>query len=653
MKKRKGFWGFFGFVSISLKITLGFIAIYIFFFFNAANTIFTVRNGAAQIAEFGEVINPALDKLNAFRQMVLESQIYTFAWVHQPSEKTPEDREALREIHLNFASFRNDTEKLMKRWKGDQLQVAMDSALAQFELVIRDQQTIMEKLDENEDYFDGVTVLAAEKILDNRVVPLSKQIIEKINFITVQKNRDRTQSQSSLLQNFQSLVQFNLIMAVVLIFVGFIVTWWTRRQIVRPIKYINSVFIKLGSGEVPDDKHYPFNNDEIGEMAESADKLVHSLKEISIFAEKIGNGDYAARYQPLSEKDILGNALIEMRNNLAKVAEEEQKRKWSTEGQVLFSEILKENPEDIPQIADQVISELVRYLKANQGGLFVVAQEDNDLQSNGQEPYMSLAACYAWDKKKFLEQKVYIGDGLAGQAWQEKGSIYLDEVPEGYVQITSGLGEANPRSVLIVPLLHNEEVYGVVEIASFREFQPYEIDFVEKIAESIAATIASVRINERTRRLLAESTLMTEQMKSQEEEMRMNMEALQNAQEHSERSQREAKAKEYLLEATSIVLQTNRQFIIQSFNSLAEEKLRYDALEFEGMAIEFLFQHYEKIEKGMELLKKGGHWQDFLFLKDKHNQRIFVKVSASAIRNDQDEIARYLFILDDITDAKS
>jgi PAS domain S-box-containing protein len=131
---------------------------------------------------------------------------------------------------------------------------------------------------------------------------------------------------------------------------------------------------------------------------------------------------------------------------------------------------------------------------------------------------------------------------LAGQAWQEGDIVYLTDVPQNYVKITSGLGDANPTSVLIVPLKVNDQIFGVVEIASFSTFQDFEMEFVQKIAESIASTISSVKINAKTQHLLEESQEMTEQMRAQEEEMRQNMEELQATQEEMQRSQSETES---------------------------------------------------------------------------------------------------------------
>src|SRR5690606_29769436 len=125
--------------------------------------------------------------------------------------------------------------------------------------------------------------------------------------------------------------------------------------------------------------------------------LVNGLKATTLFAENIGKGNYASDFNPLSSQDVLGNALIDMRNNLAKVAEDDKKRNWATEGLAKFGEILRTNNNDVSKLSDEIIGNLVKYLNANQGGIYIV-----DDEMEGEEETMSMKACYAWDKKKFL-----------------------------------------------------------------------------------------------------------------------------------------------------------------------------------------------------------------------------------------------------------
>ncbi len=133
------------------------------------------------------------------------------------------------------------------------------------------------------------------------------------------------------------------------------------------------------------------------------------------------------------------------------------------------------------------------------------------------------------------EKRIEIGEGLVGQAVLEKEYIYLTNVPDNYVSITSGLGQANPKSVLIIPLKSDEKVLGVMEFASFKIFNEYEIEFLEKVGENIVASIISAQINEKTSYLLEQSQQQTEEMRAQEEEMRQNMEELQATQEEIHR----------------------------------------------------------------------------------------------------------------------
>lgn len=283
-------------------------------------------------------------------------------------------------------------------------------------------------------------------------------------------------------------------------------------------------------------------HDEIGQMFAVLNKLINRLKTLSNFSVEIGKGKFESELESLSEKDLLGNSLINMREELKKAAVEEEKRRledekrnWATQGIAKFGDILRQNNDNMEELSYNVISELVQYLEANQGGLFLINNNNED------DLFIELIACHAYDRRKFLKKRIEMKEGLAGRCVQEKVSIYLTEIPEDYIYITSGLGGSNPRSLLLVPMLLNEEIFGVIEIASFKFFEDYQIDFVEKIGESIASTFSGVRINFKTTLLLEQTKQQAEEMQAQEEEMRQNLEELQATQEQSARREEELK----------------------------------------------------------------------------------------------------------------
>ncbi|MCU0447165.1 MAG: PAS domain S-box protein [Microscillaceae bacterium] len=299
--------------------------------------------------------------------------------------------------------------------------------------------------------------------------------------------------------------------------------------LVNPLKQIAYSAKDVGQGDIGIEIKYD-RKDEIGEVADSLNLIVGSFKQYTDFAENIGQGNFDSVFEVKSEKDTLGYALLRMRNNLKAIDEEDNKRNWTNEGFALFSNILRSSDQELDEFAYQIISNLVKYLEANQGGLFLLTEEAG-------KQYLELKATFAYNKRKYEEKKILVGQGLLGQAVLEKDIIYLDEVPGNYLQITSGLGKATPRSLLIAPLKVNEEVFGAIEIASFNFLDRYQIDFVERLAESIASTISTVKINENTKRLLEETRQYAEQMQAQEEEMRQNMEELATTQEEMERNQ--------------------------------------------------------------------------------------------------------------------
>jgi len=313
------------------------------------------------------------------------------------------------------------------------------------------------------------------------------------------------------------------------------------RNITRPVGLATHALKQLSTGNIDVNQMVNIKSgDEIEEMGDSVNRVIEGLNRTEQFAREIEKGNLDAEYNLLGENDSLGHALLSMRESLKTAHKleterkaEEEKKNWTTHGVAKFSEILRQDNDDLEKLSLNIISGLVKYVGAIQGGLFLL--NDNDRS----DEFIEMMSCYAYDRKKFMEKRIEVGEGLIGRCFIEKKTIYLTDVPNSYVNITSGLGKDNPSCILIVPLVLNEKVYGVIEIASFKLIEDYQIEFIEKIGESIASTVSSVRINVRTANLLEQTQQQAEEMAAQEEEMRQNMEELQATQEEASRREEE------------------------------------------------------------------------------------------------------------------
>jgi PAS domain S-box-containing protein len=306
----------------------------------------------------------------------------------------------------------------------------------------------------------------------------------------------------------------------------------------------------------------------------------------------------------------------------------------------------------VKKLTDEIIGNLVRYLKANQGALYII-----DDSSENEDQTMSMVSCYAWDKKKFVNQKVHLGEGLTGQAWQEGDTIYLTDIPSNYIRITSGLGDANPNAILIMPLKVNEQIFGVVELASFGSFKDFEIEFVRRIAESIASTISSVKVNARTQRLLGESQQMTEEMRAQEEEMRQNMEELQATQEEMQRSQLESAGMMEVINNTTALGDFDSEGNILTANSNYLKIFGYALDEIKGENHKMFVQRDERsseaYRKFWKELENGKPQRGEFKRVTKSGKEVWIFGQYSPIVNKDGNVVKVTEIVIDITRYKS
>jgi len=336
--------------------------------------------------------------------------------------------------------------------------------------------------------------------------------------------------------SYNSAIRNNLIFQILIITITLPVLFF----IVRRIKREQDAKQRLLTQVRENDLKFVFNSGSDQKLAaeEIIDSSIQNTRKASEFIKTMASGNYAVEWKGLTERnrnlntETLAGDLLNMREKLKAVKEEDEKRNWMNEGLAKFSEIVRNHQHDSQVLADKCVSFLTKYLSSQQGNLFVLEGDE------GAE-YLNLASSYAFDKKKWIEKRIEIGNGLIGQAFLEGDITHLKDVPNGYTTITSGLGDATPKFLVIVPLKYDIHTVAIVELASFNNFEEHHTLFLKKAGEFLASAILNSQNTQKMKALLENARINEEQMRSQEEEMRQNMEELQATQEELVRKEQE------------------------------------------------------------------------------------------------------------------
>lgn len=508
---------------------LGYAVIIILAFVTTLVSMYTAWQNRSMDKLVSDACYPMILALKETEMLASESFKLTNNWIYQPNVK---EKEKLQAIHATDVALQvEDLEKISTRMDDKSAIEEVRDIISGLEALVGEEQVVMDKLKADDSYGDDVIVDEAITAMEKKITPAHKALRNLIAQASGHQNqllqsvKDRKESSSNMLTY---LYISNIVLFLV---IGIYASYFSSNAITRPIAGLSDLITMLSKGKFVS-VTLKKGKDEIGKMAEAIESMLSGLKAKAEFAGNIGKGNYESNFELLSDEDAMGAALIQMRDNLKRAADEDRKRNWSTEGLARFADILRSRTNNLGELSDNIISNLVKYMNANQGALFLV----ND--DNQQETFIELVACYAYDRKKFATKRIEVGQGVTGQCIQERGTIYMSDIPGDYLKITSGLGEALPRHLLVVPLRLDDQIFGAVELASFQPIEPHHIEFVEKLGESIASTISSVKVNSRTRKLLEETQVQAEQMRAQEEEMRQNMEELSATQEEMHRAQR-------------------------------------------------------------------------------------------------------------------
>jgi CheY-like chemotaxis protein/CHASE3 domain sensor protein/putative methionine-R-sulfoxide reductase with GAF domain len=246
---------------------------------------------------------------------------------------------------------------------------------------------------------------------------------------------------------------------------------------------------------------------------------------------------------------------------LKKAEKESADKNWLLTGNFELNEKTRgEKTED--DLAQAIINQLCTYLNAQIGAIYLI--------DNGQ---MHFSGSYAYNHKEQNNRVINIGEGLVGQAAATKKTILFSEVPDGYIKISSGLGNIKPKSLLVMPLLHDDTLKGVVEIGMSREFSPLQMNFLNAIGENIAIVVNAAQSRRKLKELLAETQRQAEELTTQQEELRQSNEELQEKTELLERSESSLKTQQEELQQTNEELEEKANLLEEQKEKLEQAKM--------------------------------------------------------------------------------
>jgi HAMP domain-containing protein/signal transduction histidine kinase/DNA-binding response OmpR family regulator len=259
----------------------------------------------------------------------------------------------------------------------------------------------------------------------------------------------------------------------------------------------------------------------VNQLAENLTTQVRSISEV---ASAVTKGDLTRniRVDAKGEVEALKDTINQMITNLRETTLLNQEQDWLKSNLAKFTQMLQ-GQKDLNTVTQRILSELAQVVSARYGAFYVLKQDEES-----QHVKLSLFAAYAYKSEKNIPKEFAIGEGLVGQCAFEKERILITNVPENYIKISSSLGKAKPSNLIVLPVLFENNVKAVIELASLDAFSPTHLDFLSQLTESIGIVLNTIETNTRTEELLAQSQSLAGELKIQQEELRRTNDELQD-----------------------------------------------------------------------------------------------------------------------------
>jgi len=299
--------------------------------------------------------------------------------------------------------------------------------------------------------------------------------------------------------------------------------------------------------------------------------LTTQLRAIAEVTTAVTNGDLTREIavEAAGEVSELRDNINQMITNLRFTTEVNAQQDWLNTNMARFSGMLQ-GQRDLKAVSRLIMSELTPLVGAQHGAFFMSENGDED------DSQLRLISTYAYKRRKGIANVFGLGEGLVGQAALEGKSILITQAPEDYIVIGSGLGEAAPVNIIVLPVLFEDHVMAVIELASFTPYSDAHLTFLDQLSETLGVVLNTIVATMRTEELLQQSQGLTLELQSQSEELQSQRDELERTNQELEEQARSLKASEELLQQQQEELQQTNEELEEKASLLAEQNARIE-----------------------------------------------------------------------------
>jgi HAMP domain-containing protein/signal transduction histidine kinase/CheY-like chemotaxis protein len=295
-----------------------------------------------------------------------------------------------------------------------------------------------------------------------------------------------------------------------------------------------------------------------------ASTLTTQLRAMADVATAVTEGDLTRQIAVEAQGEVaeLKDRVNEMIANLRDTTKQNAEQDWLKTNLARISGAMQ-GQRDLQAVSQLLVSEISPLVGAQHGAFFLAVHDDEA------RPQLRLVASYGRRRSKRAAEEFSFGEGLPGQAAVEMKSILVTSAPPGYVKVTSGLGEAQPVNLMVLPILFEGQVLAVIELASLQPFSEVNLTFLDQLTETIGVVLSTIIANGRTEELLADQRRLTQELQSRSHELQAQQEELRKTNEELEEKATLLSAQNRDIEIKNAEIERGREALEERARQLA------------------------------------------------------------------------------------